>query len=222
MQSILVVAAHPDDEAIGCGGTILRHIEEGDKVSLLLMTDGVSARRKLTSQDTKLRSENSKKAQSILGFTSIKMMDFPDNQLDTVPLITITRCVEEQIKLIRPSIVYTHHYGDLNVDHRLTCEAVMVACRPQPECTVNEVYGFEVLSSTGWFVPNKNVFQPNFYVDIGRYLNNKVRAVGAYGPELRDPPHARSMENVENLAKVRGALIGRSAAEAFELYRAIR
>jgi LmbE family N-acetylglucosaminyl deacetylase len=222
MKTILVVAAHADDEALGCGGTIARHVEEGDSVHLVFMADGVRSRIDASKLDLMRRIEASKQALSILGVSSTKSLALPDNQMDRLPLLEIVQKLESVLKDIRPSIIFTHHHGDLNIDHRLTHSAVMTACRPVPDSSVREILGFEVLSSTEWATQQVCPFLPNYFVDITRQLQTKLNALEAYAEEMRKPPHSRSMAHARVLAHHRGHSIGVVAAEAFEVYRIIR
>jgi LmbE family N-acetylglucosaminyl deacetylase len=222
MKTVLVVAAHADDEALGCGGTIVRHVEEGDVVHLVFMADGVYSRKEASKQDLTRRIAAAKSAQSILGVSSTQSLDLPDNEMDSVPLLKIVQKLELILKEIQPSVVYMHHHGDLNIDHRLTHAAVMTACRPTPNSSVREIYGFEVLSSTEWATRQVSPFLPNYFVDITRQLRTKLDALEAYAEEMRASPHSRSMAHVEALAHHRGYSIGVDAAEAFEVYRIIR
>jgi len=222
MKTVLVVAAHADDEALGCGGTIARHVEEGDAVHLVLMADGVNSRRETSETDFARRIEASKRAQSILGISSSQSLELPDNQMDSAPLLEIVQKLEPILEEIQPSVVYTHHYGDLNIDHRLTHVAVMTVCRPVPGSSVREIYGFEVLSSTEWATQQGSPFLPNYFVDITQQLQTKLDALEAYAEEMRKTPHSRSMAHVEVLAHHRGYSVGVDAAEAFEVYRIIR
>ena len=222
MKTVLLVAAHADDEALGCGGTIARHVEEGDAVHLVLMADGVHSRRESSETDLARRIEASKRAQSILGISFSQSLELPDNKMDSVPLLEIVQKLEPILKEIQPSVVYTHHHGDLNIDHRLTHAAVMTACRPVPGSSVREIYGFEVLSSTEWATQQDSPFLPNYFVDITQQLGTKLDALEAYAEEMRKTPHSRSMAHVEVLAHHRGYGVGVDAAEAFEVYRIIR
>ena len=129
---VLVVVAHADDEVLGCGGTIARHVSQGDYVHLVIMTNGVGSRSDAVLLDIQSRAAASENAAKILGISSLKTLNFPDNALDTVSLLEIAKELESLVKSLRPKIVYTHHYGDLNIDHRRTQEAVMIACRPHP------------------------------------------------------------------------------------------
>lgn len=222
MKKVLVVAAHADDEALGCGGTIARHVAEGDEVHLVLMADGVSSRPGRSELELNRRIDASGVAQAELGIATVERADFPDNKMDGVPLLAVVQRLETVLEKIKPSVIYTHHHGDLNIDHRLTHAAVMTACRPLPETSVREILGFEALSSTEWVASRELSFAPNYFVDISRFLAIKLRALGAYSDEMRQAPHSRSFEHIEVLARHRGYSIGVGAAEAFEIYRMVR
>jgi LmbE family N-acetylglucosaminyl deacetylase len=224
-MKVLVVAAHPDDEALGCGGTIARHKAKGDEVSLLVLTDGVGARAVdgewvQHAGDRKQRSTALSRAAAILlGSGNVRHASLPDNQLDTVPLLRVVQLVEDFVGA--SDVVYTHHAGDLNIDHRITHQAVMTACRPMPGSTVKALYAFEVPSSTEWASEANQAFRPNHFVDISATLDKKMEALKAYDEEMRPFPHPRSYEAVEALAKWRGASVGLRAAEAFMTLRRI-
>lgn len=220
-KTILVVAAHPDDEVLGCGGTILRHVEQGDSVHLLFMTDGIGARNG-SQTEIEQRKAMATVAGTILGVKSITQKSFPDNRMDTVALLDIVQAIEGEIERLKPSCIYTHHIGDLNIDHQLTHKAVITACRPQPFFCVKEIYAFEVLSATDWSSPFKDNFIPTCYVDITHHFQAKIAALTAYKSEMRLEPHTRSNTNCENLAKLRGNTIGASYAEAFSVLRLIK
>jgi LmbE family N-acetylglucosaminyl deacetylase len=222
MKNILVVAAHPDDEVLGCGGTILRHIEDGDSVHLVFMADGEMSRDSANSNDVKRRKSAVIKAKNILGISTIEHLGFSDNQMDSHSLLVITQALEKIISKVRPIVIYTHHHGDLNLDHRLTYQSVMTACRPLPEFCVKEIYGFEILSSSEWSLDSSLPFSPRLFVDISKQLQTKIDAINAYSAEMRLPPHPRSITNIEVLAQYRGYSVGTVAAEAFEVYRLIR
>ena len=222
MKTVLVVAAHADDEALGCGGTIARHVEEGDAVHLVLMADGVKSRRESSEQGFARRIKASKRSQVVLGISFSQSLELPDNKMDSIPLLEIVQKLEPILQEIQPSVIYTHHHGDLNIDHRLTHAAVMTACRPVPDSSVHEIYGFEVLSSTDWATQQTSPFIPSYFVEITRQLTKKLDALEAYAEEMRKPPHSRSMDHAELLAHHRGYSIGVAAAEAFEVYRIIR
>ena len=221
-KRVLVVAAHADDEALGCGGTISRHVAEDDSVQLVLMTDGVASRTSIDKEVLNRRMYAAKQAHRILGITETHYFGFPDNAMDSLPLLQIVQRLEPIVQLVAPSIIYTHFHGDLNIDHRITQQAVLTACRPQPGCGVKEIYGFEVLSSTEWASPQSGSFTPNVHVDITPFFARKMEALQAYAEEMRPAPHTRSLENAEALALNRGYSVGIRYAEAFVGYRILR
>jgi len=218
---VLVIAAHSDDEALGCSGTMTKHIAAGDQVHILFMTDGVGSRKSVANEAND-RLSSAEKSAKILGVTSMQNLSFPDNKMDTVPLLDVTQAIERKVSEIQPNIIYTHHIGDLNVDHQVTHKSVMTACRPQPGFCVKEIYVFEVLSSTEWQTPDLLPFTPNVFVDISGYIQTKRKALEAYNEEMRVPPHSRSIENAIRLNALRGNLIGADYAESFILVRSIR
>lgn len=219
---VLVVAAHADDEVIGCGGTIARHVAAGDTVTLLLMTNGVSSRSDWSADDVAQRQSACRESCAILGVSDCIWESFPDNAMDSVPLLDVAKTVSRVVDAVRPQVIYTHCLGDLNIDHEVTGRAVMTACRPQPGVSFREVYGFEVLSSTEWSHEPRVGFSPNMFVDIEKFIRQKTAALEAYRMEMRSPPHSRSTAHVEHLAHHRGFTVGMFAAEAFMTYRIIR
>ena len=222
---VLIVAAHPDDEVLGAGGTIVRLVQKGRPIHVLFLADGESAR--LAAGDAVSnrlfrRNAAAKRAAEILGVTSLTVRAYPDNRLDTVALLDIVKAIEEVIAACRPTLVITHHAGDVNVDHRVAHQAVLAACRPVPNGSVRELWFFEVPSSTEWSPPGSAApFMPNCFVDIADALALKLLALEAYAEELRDFPHPRSLIAVEALARWRGATVGRGAAEAFIIGRSV-
>lgn len=226
-KSVLVVAAHTDDEALGCGGTLARHAARGDRVSALFMTNGVGARVQATGgqtggQHADRRATAAEKAGAALGIGKRFSEAFPDNAMDTVPLLEIVRAVEIAIAAVQPEVIYTHHAGDLNIDHALTARAVLTACRPQPGFCVTEIYAFEVPSSTEWAGPRvESAFLPSHFVDITDHWAAKRDALEAYREEMRPAPHSRSTEGLMALSAWRGAQVGMHRAEAFESLRTL-
>lgn len=221
-KTILVVAAHTDDEALGCGGTIARHVAEGDIVYAVFMADGVSSRALVDPDDLAGRNSAAENARIILGIRENFYMDLPDNRLDSIPLIDVVQQLEPVVREIRPNIIYTHHHGDLNMDHRITHQAVLTACRPMPGSSVASIFAFEVMSSTEWATPIAEPFLPNHYVDISNQINIKMDALRAYQLEMRNEPHSRSLEHMTHLAHHRGHTVGVVAAEAFVTVRTVR
>jgi len=220
-KTVLVVAAHSDDEALGCAGSMAKHVASGDNVHVLFMTDGVGSRY-AEADGVVQRQSTSQTAAEDLQLLSIQNLDFPDNKMDAVPLLDITQAIEKVVSEIQPDIIYTHHIGDLNIDHQITHKAVMTACRPQPKFCVNEIYAFEVLSSTEWQTVGWSPFIPNVFVDISGYIETKRAVLKIYCDEMREEPHSRSIDNAINLAKVRGSSVGLKYAEAFVSLRELR
>lgn len=222
-RSILIIAAHPDDEVLGCGGTIAKLADDDIFVHAAFLADGVSSRtagRIAGQRELKARRDAAEKACGILGVKTVSFGDFPDNRMDSFPLLDIVQAVETLIVRHQPEMVFTHHAGDVNIDHRRLHEAVVTACRPQIGHPVKTLLCFEVPSSTEWQLPGSiPAFAPNWFVDISATLARKLAALEAYGDELRNWPHPRSRKGVEHLAHWRGATIGVDAAEAFILGR---
>ena len=221
-DTVVVIAAHPDDEVLGCGGTIARHAAKGDSVHILFLADGVSSRQNTSEGASESRLEAACRAASILGAYPLSTLALPDNRLDSIVLLEIVQGVESFLAATKPTIIYTHHGGDLNVDHRIAHQATITAARPQPEYSVRAIYSFETPSSTEWATSAiGHSFVPNHFGDIGDYLSVKHEALVQYDAEMRAFPHARSFEAVEALQKWRGASVGLDAAEAFVCERVI-
>ena len=219
---VLVVAAHADDEALGCGGTIAKHVAQGDEVHVVLMADGVGSRGGGLEVSLSARTEATQRAMTILNVKSWHAFGFPDNRMDSLPLLDIVQPLETIISKIAPHRIYTHHYGDLNIDHRITHQATLTACRPLPGSSIREILTFEIMSSTEWNASVLAPFLPNFYVDISEYQHVKMHALDAYGLEMRPAPHSRSIEHLNSLAEHHGYCVGVRAAEAFMVIRMIR
>ena len=225
-KKILIVAAHPDDEVLGCGGTLIKMRKAGYKIQCIFISDGESSRnikdkRKLL----KFIEEREKQAiqvSKILKFDKPKFFRLPDNKLDTVPLIKIIRIIENEIKILKPSIIFTHSQADLNVDHSLLCKSVLTATRPFSKTFVKKIISFEVASNSElYFSNNKKFFKPNFFSDINKEIKLKLKALKIYKNEIRKAPHSRSLKGLENLAKYRGSQSGTKFSEAFEILREI-
>ena len=193
-MNVLVCVAHPDDEILGASGAILHHIKSGDSVSVVILGTGISSRFNTSVRTNSLINslrEQALNAASCLGLDDIRFYDFPDNRFDTVPLLDIVKTVEQLIIDFKPSIVYTHHPSDLNVDHQIVSRAVSTACRPLPSSFVKSIYFIEIPSATGWQFTN-TPFVPNVFLDITHYLDLKIKAFECYSSELCEFPHARS------------------------------
>jgi len=219
---VLVIVAHTDDEALGLGGTIAKHAENGDVVYGVSMTDGVGSRGGLNDDTSKIRNQASINAAKILGLTWIEGASFPDNALDTIPLLDVVRIIEKAKSLIKPTIVYTHSSADLNIDHRIVSQATLTAFRPQPNEVWQEIRTFEIASSTDYGHKSiTDLFYPNLFIDIKYTWDTKLAALNEYRMEMHDTPHTRSFDGLENLAKHRGNQAGLYYAEAFEIIRKI-
>jgi LmbE family N-acetylglucosaminyl deacetylase len=224
-QNVLVVAAHPDDEVIGCGGTIARYADAGDAVQVLIVAEGATSRqgqrdRGQAAEELSSLSQAAQTAGAILGAAGVTLLDLPDNRLDSLDRLDLIKRIEERIALHQPQVVYVHHAGDVNIDHRRLHEAVITACRPTPGQPVRQLLSFEVASSTEWQPPGSApAFHPNWFVDITAQWSRKRQALEAYAAEMRPWPHARSIAALDHLARWRGAQVGVEAAEAFCLLR---
>jgi len=199
MKRVLVVAAHPDDEVLGCGGSIARHVDAGDHVQVLIVAEGATSRQQQRDRG-KVVTELSdlafaaQKAGEILGATGVELLDLPDNRLDSIDRLDLVKLIEVKIEHYQPQIVYTHHAGDVNIDHRCLHESVVTACRPTPGHCVKRLLSFEVASSTEWQPAGSALpFQPNWFVDISAQWVRKRLALEAYASEMRPWPHARSI-----------------------------
>ena len=222
MARIAVFGPHPDDQDLGMGGTIAAHSRSGDQVSLLFLGTGVGARMSSDNAEVKRRANAAEGAAHVLGAEIVQVHDFPDNAFDQVPLLELVQAIESAKRHVQPDLVYTHHGGDLNIDHRLCCQATLTAFRPQPNERCREIRTFEVNSSTEWSAPSVTpAFQPNLYIDIGQTLGQLESALRCYGEEMRDAPHSRAVESVLNAARFRGSQVGLDAAESFMVLRRI-
>jgi len=234
-MNVLIIAAHPDDEVLGMGGTIAKHASRHDNVTIIYMATGITARRESSEQKYTIKNipkkiqedwqqeieklrRDAKKSARLLKVKNIKFFDFPDNEMDGIHLLKVVKVIEKEIKSAKPDRIYTNHYGDLNVDHKVVYNATLAACRPA-NFPVKEILSFEVLSSTEWSYPYN--FNPNYFINIDKHLEKKISAMKLFVSEIRKFPHPRSSENIKHVARRWGSVSGFNAAEAFELIRCL-
>ena len=226
MSNILVIAAHPDDEVLGVGATVARHVENGDLVYCYILGEGQTSRwaKREDADVNKVISlhRSTLGSAAILGFHDVFFENYPDNRFDHLDLLDITKNIEKRVTELKPQIIYTHHYGDLNLDHRITFNATLTATRPLANCPVQEIYAFETLSSTEWnFSYGDACFKPNVFYDISPWFYKKIDAMKEYETELCEYPHPRSIKTIELNAQKWGSVVGRSFVEPFELIRKV-
>ncbi len=224
MKKILVIAAHPDDELLGCGATLFYYKMLGYKIKIVFLGDGESSRDKDENELSKLIKMRKKQAELVsnkCNFLKPSFGNFPDNKLDNVPFLNIVKFVEKHILLFKPKIILTHFESDLNIDHQLAFKAVITASRPMSKCFVKKIYCFETPSSTDFNFTRNNFkrFNPNYYIDVSKFIKKKINILNIYKKELKKWPHSRSLKSIANLAKYRGSEIGVKYAEAFVLIR---
>lgn len=217
IRRVLVVAAHPDDEVLGCGGLIARLVAAGAEAAVLVLTDVTTSRASAGGEVAASVPGEMAQAMAVLGVAHARRLALPDNRLDTVPLLQIIQEVERE-RAFDPDLVVTHAPSDLNIDHRLAHQATVTAFRPDGS-KARRLLAFEVPSSTEWQDTQVAWFRPNCYVDIGGFLERKLDAMRCYASELREPPHPRSLEGIAARARLRGFESCLAAAEAFQLIR---
>lgn len=225
MRDIMIVAAHPDDEILGVGGTVRRLVNEGKHIHAVILAEGLTSRRDSRNNTNKEEllelQEDAKRAAGKVGYESIEFCSLPDNRMDCLELLDIVKLVSRYIEKYQPDTIFTHHHGDLNIDHRRTCEAVLTACRPVGNYSVQRIYAFETPSSTEWNYHYAEPFMPNVYFDVTDTFEDKMSGMACYKTESTVYPHPRSSEALRALAKYRGANVGVGMAEAFQLIREV-
>lgn len=221
MKKILVIAPHPDDEILGCGGTMFKHIVQGDNVYVCIVTHAAPPiYQKGASAGIQ---EAARKCHHWMGVKDTFFLNFPSVMLETVDRYKINDAILKVVQQTQTDVLYIPHYGDMQKDHQIVADACMVAARPKYKHRVSKVYGYETMSETAWNAPNvQNEFIPNTYVDISDFLEKKKEALSYYDSQLNPFPDARSLKSIEALAVYRGALMHMKAAEAFMLLRELR
>jgi len=220
-MKVLVIAAHPDDELLGVGATVARHVKDGDSAAVLIVSEGASSRY-AEGQDSVLR-RSAEEAGKVLGIGSIEFLGLPDQKLDAMPILEVVQPVEEAVAHHRPDVVYTHHWGDLNRDHRVVSEAVLVACRPVSPHAPRQLLYFETPSSTEWGLADPGAtFAPTLFVDVTATIDAKLEAMACYQTELRPEPHPRSLSALRARAAYWGQFAHTAYAEPFVVARVIR
>ena len=221
-KRVLIIVAHSDDETIGMAGTIRKHVLEGNTVNVVSMTNGVGSRDKVNQKSILFRKKSANEASKILGFDWIKQFDFPDNQLDSVPLLKIIKAIESVKAHFKPELVYTHTGADLNIDHKIVLQATLTAFRPLNDESCKEIRTFEVPSATDYGHDTlTRKFVPNLFIDIQKFEKDKVSALQAYSQEMKQYPNSRSVESIMNLAKILEMVVHMDLAWSFQIIRKI-
>jgi LmbE family N-acetylglucosaminyl deacetylase len=223
--NVLVVAAHPDDEILGAGASVALHARAGDRVTMAILGEGITSRHDAREDADQSALEalraDARRAGELVGCDDVRLFGLPDNRFDSVDLLDVVKIVEELVEDVRPEWVYTHHHGDLNVDHGVCTRAVLTACRPLPGQLVRRILAFDVPSSTGWGFPDQP-FVPTVFHDVAATIDLKAAAMAAYTSEVRPYPHPRAPEALVDRARAWGAQVGLEAAEPFVLLREVR
>ena len=224
-KKILIIAAHPDDEVLGCFGTVAKMVKEGDEAYTLILGEGKTSRDEQRSIENKkaelnILNQEIEKANSVINIKKTFIENFPDNRFDSVDLLDIVKAILKVKEEVKPDIIFTHYENDLNIDHQITYQAVVTATRPMEDESVKEIYSFEVLSSTEWNYPLS--FSPDLFFDISETIKLKKEAMKQYDSELCQFPHPRSIEGIELNAKYHGMRVGKAYVEAFKTVRVIK
>ena len=215
-MKVLVIAPHPDDEILGCGGVMAKHAAAGDEIHVVIGTSSQNEAAKA------MNLSEAEKANKLLGVSDVRFLDFPTVELPHISTRLLTDTINGIVKEYRPNVVYIPFYGDMHTDHRMIADAAMVAVRPVSAPFVNRILAYETLSETGWNYPTSDkAFIPNCYVDISEYIDAKIAALHCYERKLQPAPKPRSIDGIRTLAKYRGQTIGIEYAESFMIIRDI-
>lgn len=213
-MNILVIAPHNDDEVLGAGGTIRKHVDNGDLVFVCEVTSGAKY---------KILQEEARKAHSLLGVRESYFLNLPVGQLRNMEQANINKSIGDILAETKPEIAYLPFGGDMHLDHRETLESALVGLRPTHNVYIKEIYMYETLSETGWNIPSpEKSFIPNVWVDITETFDFKLKAMECYKSQICEYPHPRSLEGIEALAKYRGSTVGVKYAECFMAVRIIK
>lgn len=224
-KKILIIAAHPDDEVLGCFGTVSRLIKEGYEAYTLILGEGKTSRDEIRSNNNKKDEIEElnieiQKANKTIGIKKVFIESFPDNRFDSVDLLDIIKVITKVKEEVNPDIIFTHYENDLNIDHQLTYKAVITATRPMKDECVKEIYSFEILSSSEWNYPLS--FSPDTFFDISTTIDLKIKAMKEYKSELCEYPHPRSLEGIKLNSRYHGMRVGKNNIEAFKTIRRIK
>ena len=222
-KNILVIGAHSDDEVLGVGGAILNAKNLGSKVDVLIVTDSSSVQYKDKAEKKNIRDKALDNCCNILGVDNVYQWSFPDMRLDTLSHVDINIKIEEFLTQGQYDTIFVHHRNDINMDHRVLFDCVMVAARPTPSQSVKSIYCYYTPSSSEWGAfDNNSIFSPNLFIDIEKNLSKKIEALSMYKDEVQPYPHPRSIENIVNTAKYFGSQVGLYAAEPFQIIRSVQ
>ena len=225
-EKILVICAHPDDEVLGCGGSLLKHRDIKNEINLVFVFEGSSARydtlnNKKIIKDIQNRENAAKKVSKILKAKTVTFLNYPNLRFQNTQLLDMTKKIENKIKEINPNIIYTHSNTDLNRDHRLCLEMVVAATRPVLKKNIRTILSFEIPSSTEWSYSSFGKFTPNYFENINNHVKEKIKLMKIYNTETRKVPHPRSVENILSQSRMAGSQCGFSYAERFQVIRII-
>lgn len=221
MANVLVVAPHPDDETIGCGGTLLKHIDQGDQVCWLIVTK-MDPSQGYSDDQIEIREAEIKSVSEQFGFHNIARLDFPTTQLDTLPLSEVIVKISQVLNDLQPQVIYMPYSGDAHSDHRVVFDAMAATTKSFRQTSIQRILCYETLSETDFSLnPDYNSFRPNVFYNISKYLEKKLAIANKFASEINQFPFPRSEHAIKSLASIRGATANCHAAEAFMLLREI-